>query len=151
MADRVRSLDISGPRLRSCNSNSCMKLSFEEREMSIHVCERIAFPASPDCHRRRNPQNGLRVTGRGRTVRPNEFEKPRARGAPHELRYVRKAKGMAEPRAGVHEDACPPRGSDLRQAGCGGPALEGDPDPRGTEEEGEGRRPLEHVHAAERA
>ena len=37
------------------------------------------------------------------------------------------------------------------QAGRGGPALEGDPDPGGTEEEGEGRRPLEHVHAAERA
>ena len=48
-------------------------------------------------------------------------------------------------------DACPSRGADLRQAGCGGPALEGDPDPRGSEEEGEGRRPLEHVHAAERA
>ena len=27
-------------------------------------------------------------------------------------------------------------------------ALEGDPDPRGPEEEGEGRGPLEHVHAA---
>ena len=32
-----------------------------------------------------------------------------------------------------------------------GRALEGDPGPRGAEEEGEGRRPLEHVHAAERA
>ena len=35
-----------------------------------------------------------------------------------------------------------------QQAGRRGRALEGDPDPRGPEEEGEGRRPLEHVHAA---
>src|SRR5918993_3831733 len=102
MADRVRSLDISGPRLGSCNSNSRMKLSFERRKMSIHVCEQLAFPAGPDCHRRRNPQNALRATRRGRTVRPTILEAKR--GASHEFRFVRKAEGMAEPRAGVHED-----------------------------------------------
>ena len=35
-----------------------------------------------------------------------------------------------------------------RAAGRSGAALEGDPDRRGAEEEGEGRRALEHVHAA---
>ena len=35
-----------------------------------------------------------------------------------------------------------------QQAGRRGRALEGDPDPGGFEEEGEGRRTLEHVHAA---
>src|SRR2546429_7766083 len=113
MADLVRSLDISGPRSGSCNSNSCMKLSFEELEKSMHVCERVAFPArsvpSPSSAK---PQNGLRRTRGGRTVRPNDFRSQRG-GASHEFRHVRQAKRMAEPRAGVHEDACPPRGADL--------------------------------------
>src|SRR5256885_8273002 len=135
MADRVRSLDISGPLLGSCNSNSCMKLSFEGLEMSIR---RLLT-------KRKMPCGEWEAGGQ---CGPTEAQ---SRGAPHELRYVRKAKGMAGPRAGIHEDACPPRGADLRQAGCGGPALEGDPDPRGTKVEGEGREPLEHVHAAERA
>src|SRR5689334_14892088 len=99
MADRVRSLDISGPRLRSCNSNSCMKLSFEDREMSIRRLD--AKRKIPCGEREAGGQCG-----------PTNSEAQR-RGASHELRYVRKAKGMAEPRAGVHEDACPSRGADL--------------------------------------
>src|SRR5262249_46468309 len=119
------------------NSNSCMKLSFEGPEMSIRrlIAKRKIPCGEWEAGGQCGPMNS----------------QSQSRGAPHELRYVRKAKGLAESRAGVHEDACPPRGSGLREAGCGGPALEGDPDPRGTEEEGEGRRPLEHVHAAERA
>ena len=35
-----------------------------------------------------------------------------------------------------------------KQQDAEGGALEGDPDPRRPQEEGEGRRPLEHVHAA---
>ena len=35
-----------------------------------------------------------------------------------------------------------------KQQDAEGESLEGDPDPRRPQEEGEGRRPLEHVHAA---
>ena len=38
-----------------------------------------------------------------------------------------------------------------KQQDAEGRALEGDPGPGGPEEEGQGRGPLEHVHAAERA
>src|SRR6476619_376151 len=110
MADRVRSLDISGTRLCSCNSNTCMKPSFEERGMSIHVCERVAISAGRAATVIR--KMACEPPAAGGQCGPTN-SKSQSRGASHELRFVRKAKGMAEPRAGVHEDACPSRGADL--------------------------------------
>src|SRR5882757_11342619 len=56
MAERVWSLGMAGPLPGSCLSNSCMKLSFEGPEMSIH-------PLSA-------PANLLRRGGGGQTVWP---------------------------------------------------------------------------------
>src|SRR5512138_3769440 len=125
MADRVWSLGIIVLPSGSCNSNTCMKLSFEEAEMSIHVCERIAFSAGPTVAISR--EMACEPPAAGGQCGP-KISEATSRGASHELRYVREADGMAEPRACVHEDACPSRGSDLRPAGCRGSALEGDPD-----------------------
>src|SRR6185503_15989278 len=120
MADRVRSLDISGPRLRSCNSNTCMKLSFEELEKSIHVCERVAFPARTVPSRPSSEAAKCLAANEWRADSAAQQIQKLKRGAPHELRYVRQAKGMAGPRARVYGHPCSSRSADLRQAGCGG-------------------------------
>ena len=89
----------------------------------------------------------LRTMGGGETVPPTIFVQ-KCEERPDGLQHVRPPEGMAQPRAVVHDQACPARGADLPAAGRGRPALEGDPDPGGSEEEGEGRRSVEHVHAA---
>src|SRR5580698_4372652 len=86
------------------------------------------------------PEKPLRGTGGGQTVRPKNWK--RERGASHGLHDVGTADRMAQPRAGLHEQARSPCGADLQAAGRGRRALEGDPDPRRAEEEGKGRRPL---------
>src|SRR5437773_1506334 len=85
MADLVRSLDISGPRSGSCNSNSCMKLSFEELEKSMHVCERVALPAPIRAVTFiGDAAKALRRTRGGRTVRPTISE---ARGEERPMNF----------------------------------------------------------------
>src|SRR6185437_3378692 len=116
----------------SCNSNACMKLWFE------------------GCDVNRRSAMALARGRRWADSAAKQFWKT-GRGASHGLHDVGTADRMAQPRAGLHEQARSPGGADLQAAGGRGCALEGDSDPRGSEEEGQGRGPLEHVHAAERA
>src|SRR4051794_23138926 len=116
-----------------------MKLSFEGPEMSIHLASR----ASKSLAVRWGRADSAAKAFKSRRVSE--------KGASHGLQYVRAPDRMAQPRAFVHEHACPARGSRLQEAGRGRSALEGDPGPRRFEEEGEGRGPMEHVHAAELA
>ena len=131
-----------------CNSNSCMKLSFEGGNVNAPAWRSgiSRQPPSPPPPWTRGKMV-LRRRGGGETVRPTIFEQ-KVRERADGLQYVRPPEGMAQPRAVVHDQACPARGADLQAAGRRRPALEGDPGPGGPEEEGPRRGPVEHVHAA---
>src|SRR3954465_14182038 len=110
---------MGAPRGGSCNSNSCMKLSFEGRESQSAIrsrsqkCEWV--PERPQA-----AHSHLRVAQCGWTVRrktssPNKIAKTswQRRGASHGFRSVAEAEGMARPRAVVNDTAWESAGARL--------------------------------------
>src|SRR6516162_2935688 len=136
------------PRCEGCNSNICMKLSFQRPELSMHALRALSIrpvtlSSSPAMAAGQDPCGELAA---GREW-PSIFQ-GEGRGASHGFHDIGTAEGMARARAVVHDQACPARRSRLQAAGRRGAPLESDSDPRGTEEEGEGGRAVEHVPAA---
>src|SRR5262245_57557002 len=115
---------MTGLRWESCNSNVCMKLSFEGRQMSMLLRTPRRFCDLPG------------AGGRG-TVRPL-ISRSKKRGASDGFHVVQQAEGMARSGSVLHEQARSPGRADLQEAGRGGRALEGDPHSRGAEGQGQG-------------
>src|SRR4051794_7847176 len=101
---------MDAPQGGSCNSNTCMKLSFEGRRKSIR--NRDSFAARGRVPKR--PQAFVLADRVRREDSPaqNSFAK-RDRGASHGFRSVPQAEGMARPRAVVHDQARASGGADL--------------------------------------
>src|SRR5438876_12262000 len=99
----------------SCISNICMKLSFEDRKMSIRRFSRggisVAITGAPSRRSRLARERLLRGGSDGKTVRPNqEFLKETGEGASHGFHDVGAAEGMARPGAVFHDQARSARG-----------------------------------------
>ena len=118
-----------------CNSNSCMKLSFEGWKCQCATSREHRQACRPPTARRTAcARNGLADERRRGDSAANNF-KQKVRN-PMDFNMSDRQQEWLDRVQSFMTQACPPRGADLSAAGRGGRALEGDPDRRGIEEEG---------------